>query len=482
VSSITAVPSAAFLAFVAVVAVLINLSPAIAWRRAVLLIANLTFFVSFAATPIDLLPFGALLVAGYAFVLAGMRIKTGAAAALACGTLLIAFCWLKRYDFIPHGAFLPFAYLTVGMSYVFFRIMSLVIDAFQDALPAPVTPLTYVNYTLNFTAFVAGPIQLYKDYLRTESVSPAPLDQGAVGGALARIAAGAFKVMVLSPLFSVAQDRCVALLTFDGSALGRIALGAGVLAIFPVYLYLNFSGYTDVVIGAARLLRLELPENFNNPFIATGYLDYWTRWHMTLSNWLKTYVYSPLVISLMRRYPSPRVEPLLGVFAYFVTFFLIGAWHGQTSMFLFLGFLMGLGASINKIYQLAATRRLGRARYRALCAEPVYASVSRGLTFTWVAFTLLWFWSSWGQLAGFTRGLSPAGAACGIFAVFVAATLALAALKWLQDRCVLLDLARTRPRTLRYAKVAFATLLAAATISVAVVLNAPAPHIVYKAF
>ena len=331
------------------------------------------------------------------------------------------------------------------MSYVFFRIMSLVIDAFQDALAAPVTLLTYINYTLNFTAFVSGPIQLYKDYLRTESQQPASLDLNSVGRALERIIAGFFKVTVLSPLFAYAQDQCVAALSTNLPSLERTGYAGLVLAIFPVYLYLNFSGYTDFVIGSARFLRLELPENFNNPFIAEGYLDYWARWHMTRSNWLKTYVYTPLVITLMRRFPSQRVEPLLGVFAFFVTFFLIGAWHGQTSMFLFLGFLMGLGASVNKLYQIAMIKRLGRKGYRALVTMPTYAALSRGLTFTWVSFTLLWFWSTWNQLFGFLRLLGPAGTTAAFLAVFIVATISLAGLKALQDRMKLWNFGEASP-------------------------------------
>ena len=100
-------------------------------------------------------------------------------------------------------------------------------------------------------------------------------------------------------------------------------------ALFAVYLYANFSGYMDVVIGTARFLRIELPENFHWPFAATGYIDFWGRWHMTLSTWFKTYVYSPLLMTLMRRYPAASAEPYLGVFAYFVTFFFVGVWHGQ---------------------------------------------------------------------------------------------------------------------------------------------------------
>ena len=68
-------------------------------------------------------------------------------------------------------------------------------------------------------------------------------------------------------------------------------------------------------------MRIQLPENFNWPFSAASFLDFWNRWHITLSKWLKNYVYTPLLVALMRRIPSPSMEPLLGVVCFFVTFF-----------------------------------------------------------------------------------------------------------------------------------------------------------------
>jgi hypothetical protein len=93
-----------------------------------------------------------------------------------------------------------------------------------------------------------------------------------------------------------------------------------VVAPYPFYLYCNFSGYTDVVIGIARFLRIKLPENFDRPFSSLNFLEFWSRWHMTLSNWLKTYVYYPLLMTLMRKFLSRTIEPFLGVI-------LLAAWE-----------------------------------------------------------------------------------------------------------------------------------------------------------
>src|SRR5258708_37770208 len=98
-------------------------------------------------------------------------------------------------------------------------------------------------------------------------------------------------------------------------------------------------------------------------------------------------------MTLLRRCPSRWFESYLGVLAYFVTFFLVGAWHGQTSMFLFFGVLQGGGVAANKLYQVTMTSGLSRKGYRALAANPTYAAWARGLPFTRFALTMVWFWS-----------------------------------------------------------------------------------------
>lgn len=146
-------------------------------------------------------------------------------------------------------------------------------------------------------------------------------------------------------------------------------------------------------------------------------------------------------------------------------------------MFIVFGVLQGLGVSINKIYQLAMTRRLGRAGYRTLCANPLYSSLSRGLTFGWFAFSSLWFWSTWPQLDGFASEIGPTAIAISLACMIVVAAILLS---WM-------ELAEAWPGIAKlasspYLKVAWYTVLVVFTLSVTAVLNAPAPHIIYRAF
>ena len=127
------VPSLPFFGFAAAVALLINLSAQAAWRRYVLLAANLAFVLSFTDSPRALLPFAALLAFGFASVKLLERRRNRLAFWVLAAASMFAFCWLKRYAFVPGTLLLPFAYFTVGMSYVFFRILHLAIDTYQGS-------------------------------------------------------------------------------------------------------------------------------------------------------------------------------------------------------------------------------------------------------------------------------------------------------------------------------------------------------------
>jgi alginate O-acetyltransferase complex protein AlgI len=476
------VPSYGFLGFALLIALLINISSAPTWRRWVLIAANVAFFLSFSHDPVQLAPFVGLLALGFIALKIVERCKQRAVFVAFIVSMVALFCWMKQYAFVPHMLTLPFVYMTVGMSYVFFRILHLIIDAYEGSLPERIGLPAYISYTLSFTSLVSGPIQLYPDYHRMESAPSVQLNSATVGRAIERIIYGFFKVSILSPLFSYAHDRTLTLALQHSSLWGSVGNIALLVGVFPLYLYINFSGYMDFIIGVACFLRLDLPENFNHPFAAKGFIEFWGRWHMTLSQWFKTYVYSPLLMTLMRRFPQPRLEPILGVLVYFITFFLVGLWHGQTSMFLFYGILQGLGVSINKIFEIVIMKRRGRPYYRTLCAQPMFAMFSRGLTFTWFAFTLLWFWSSWGELQDITHTAGPLNLFLGITLLIVLSAFALEAYERVMAWRRGMTANASMPNSSRYMRIASYTALAVLTLTCTVFLNAPAPHVIYKAF
>jgi alginate O-acetyltransferase complex protein AlgI len=447
--------------------------PACRWHDAVWLVMNLAFVWSFSHAILPLLPLAGFLALGYgciAFAGSGRRWAAPAAIVL----VLAMFLWIKRYAFVPEALLLPAGATTVGLSYIFFRVMHLVIDAGQGA-NACIGVVPYLNFTLNFPAFVSGPIQRREAY---QADSNLPLHIADIGVAAWRMVLGAFKVLILSAALHTWQAGQIAALTPDLPPGQLVLTGALVVVLYPLFLYANFSGYTDFVIGAARLFRLRLPENFDHPFSATNFIEFWSRWHISLSQWLRSYVFNPLVMGWMRRHKAARSKQYPAVVAFFVTFFLVGAWHGQTGEFLFFGLLQGGGVAGNRLYQVAMTRRLTPARYERLCANALYRAVARGLTFTWFAFTLLWFWASWPDIIGLAEKLGAIGCIAATLGSIGGGAIVLAipdlAGVWAQR---LGTVARSR-----YTRTAFASAMVLAITVAGLVLNLSSPEIIYKQF
>lgn len=472
-----------FIAFSLIVVLLYNLRSSVAWRQAVLFLASIGFLFSFSRSLVSALPFIAFLIFGYISARAMQTWRMRRVLPLLVIVTVLAFVWLKKYTFLPGSLLLPFPYVTIGLSYIFFRVLHLIVDARNDALPQKISIVSYLNYTLNFTTLVSGPIQRYQDFAEMQLTrTPLRINIMVAGAALERIIIGFFKLNVLAVFLSMAQKEALAAVSMNQPFRARVLDGIVIAASYPLYLYCNFSGYIDIVIGIARFLRLRLPENFDRPFSSENFIEFWNRWHITLSQWLRTYVYNPLLITLMRRFPSRSIEPLLGVFALFATFFLVGVWHGQTSAFIFFGVLQGLGVSLARLFQVLMGKGIGRSRYKALGSSALYSAFARGLTFTWFTFTLLWFWSTWRELGILSHKFPISEIAAVWTAIFVGATMLLAA--WESVRAWLMSIEwNSNPILLsRYTRTVWGTVLVVITVAVTVLLNAAAPELVYRTF
>lgn len=469
-----------FLSFALIVVVVYNLIRSTLWRQLVLLAASLYFLSTFTPSVAAYIPFTVFLVLGYIGLQLVKRFPTQAYTFVIVGTIGV-FVWLKKYSLFPPGAFLPFPYLTVGLSYILFRVLHLMIDTRNGLITEDVPPLQYLLYLINFTTLASGPIQKYSDFSKMLNNPDCPRPSlPVIGIAVERVIGGFFKTNVLALIFSEAQNSAIASLEHGGE--NKLLAGIVIFASYPLFLYCNFSGYIDIVIGIARLLGITLPENFNRPFSSDSFIGFWSRWHITLSEWLKTYVYTPLLMTLMRRNPSPNMESVWGILAFFVTFFLIGVWHGQTAAFLFFGFLQGFGVSLNKLHQVLMTKWLGRKSYRAVSANPFYVIAARGLTFTWFTFTLLWFWSNWTQIGKLWSELSGPTVLAAWAAIFVGSSLILAAWEAIRNGLLSFQWQGIPFLYSRYWRTAWNTGLVVVALSVVLLSNQPAPEIVYKAF
>ncbi len=386
--------SPVFFGFLAITILAFHATAAIRVRQAILAVANTIFIASYVDNVAELVPLIVFLLLGYGFVQAARHRSSHRLVTLGVCVVLLTYIFLKQFSFLVPYARLPFPYLIIGLSYILFRVIHLIVDSWFGDVKGSVGPLAFYRYTCNFLCFLSGPIQRYQDFAETDGREAVMLDADRVYHAFSRVATGYFKFVV------VAASADYVLTNLKVELFGPIALPwvklsliyAASAASYTAYLFFNFSGYMDIVIGAGLLMGQVLPENFNRPFLARSFLEFWQRWHMTLSNWFKFYLFNPLLTVLMTRFPAPAWTTPLGLFAFFFTFLVIGIWHGTTLVFVIYGIILGLGASINKLWQLTCTRRLGKKGYRALAQTTAYIYTARGITIGYyiLALTCLW--------------------------------------------------------------------------------------------
>ena len=472
-----------FFTFLAAVVVAFHISESVVYRRLVLGAANAIFIASYLTDLTQVLPLVAFLALGYLCVSALYLRQSSLVLALGVVAILCCYVFLKRFSFFEPLGQLPFPYLTIGLSYILFRILHIMIDVRSGDLAERIRPLAFFRFTCNFLCFVSGPIQRYQDFSAMDGKAAVQLDSSVVYAAFSRIATGYVKFVIIAATADYAFTFLSPhLLQPSGLPFLKLcAIYAAVASLYTVYLYFNFSGYMDIVIGIGTLLGQTLPENFDKPFTARSFLEFWQRWHMTLSQWFKFYLFNPLLMLLMTWLPSPALTSYLGVLAFFITFGVMGVWHGTTAVFVIYGLLMGAGASINKLWQVACTERLGKKRYRALTESTAYIYLARGLTVGYFVLALTCLWVP--ELPQFTHLLVRLGVG-GVLGTFilVAAAFAIAALSldFIQAR-VRIPISLSAIQGSEFPKNLHLAGKMMAIVAVATLLH-KAPDFVYKAF
>src|SRR5665213_1596268 len=190
--------SLGFLAFVAATIVAFHLSASIGYRRFVLTSANIVFIASYVDSFEQVLPLLGFLLLGYACLQLAYLQRTAVVLAASIAVVLVVYIFLKRFSVIESFAQLPFPYMIVGMSYILFRLLHLMVDASSGDLPHRIGPLAFFRYTCNFLCFVSGPIQRYGDFVNMDGVEVAPLDAASVYVAFSRIVSGYLKFVVIA--------------------------------------------------------------------------------------------------------------------------------------------------------------------------------------------------------------------------------------------------------------------------------------------
>jgi alginate O-acetyltransferase complex protein AlgI len=358
-------------------------------RQLAFLALNLLFLGILLPLPVSVVPVAAIMLVGYAVAMAG-RSRGHLAMAAGLVALVALFAWMRGYEVLelvlPAEALVP-GLAVVGLSFLFFKVIHVAVD-YRAGTIRRLDPITYANYCLNFTTYMMGPIQRYQDYegqwsRREQAI---PLNFEAHVDATNRILLGLVKAYVLAPMIIWSAFQPDTDLT-RLSALGWFSNSYA----FWFYLYLNFSGYCDVVIGLGSLIGIRPPENFNFPFLARNISDFWRRQHRSLTLWLTDYVFSPLYKRWLTRRAFASRRTLLLCVCLMSTMMVSGLWHGTSLGFFLFGLVHGLWFVIYTLWEAALVRRWGRSGARAFRDRWPVRLLGIALTFNATAFAFVFF-------------------------------------------------------------------------------------------
>ncbi|PIE06584.1 MAG: membrane-bound O-acyltransferase family protein [Rhodobacterales bacterium] len=285
--------------------------------------------------------------------------------------------------------------LPVGISFYTFQAISYVMDVDRGHVAARRNPADVFLYISFFPQLVAGPIVRAAHFL-PQIDAPIRPDAAARAAAIVLILSGLFKKMVVANYLSVLLADPVFGLPEGQNWLSALA---GVLA-YTVQIYCDFSGYSDIAIGVALLLGYRFHRNFNQPYRAASLRDFWQRWHISLSTWIRDYLYIPLGGN-----HGSRLRQNVVLIA---TMTLAGLWHGAGWNFLLWGGLHGAGLAVERLF-----RRAGLGLPRLIAVPLVFTFVAA----LWIPFRAPGLADTLGLFAAFTRADALAAPALTPFAL-----------------------------------------------------------------
>jgi len=303
-----------------------------------------------------------------------------------CSNLGILFFF--KYAYFAHVTSHPLI-LPAGISFHTFQSLSYTIDVYRKQLRATRSPIQFATFVLFFPQLVAGPIVRAQDLLPQLADLPMLELEKATRG-LYRIVIGLFKKIALADTLAISiVDR-----VFETPGhFTSLEVLAGIYG-YALQIYLDFSAYSDIAIGSADVLGFDLPENFRTPYRSANLQEFWRRWHISLSTWLRDYLYVTLGGSRgapWRTYLNLSLTMLLG-----------GLWHGASWTFVVWGGLHGFGLAVTRFFQrhVAKDPRTARAMI-VWCAAVAAGGVAilelaqwddtwSVLAFSWVTLTPLW--------------------------------------------------------------------------------------------
>jgi alginate O-acetyltransferase complex protein AlgI len=322
------------------------------WRRLGLLLAGCFAFYAHFAGAAGMLPI--IVLAATTYVAGLLRRRAILVAAMALPVLTLVFykythfvalsvvalvnpAWGERTDHLA-GALLPIT-PPLAVSFFVFEFVHYLYDV-NKGEPSIRNPAHFCAFAFFFPSLVAGPIKRYQPFLASLSSGLASVTADDVKVGVVRVAIGLFKKLVIA-------DNVAAGLRYWEPAYPHLTLPSRweFLLAIGIRILFDFSGYSDIAIGLGRMMGVTLPENFRWPYMATSVTEFWHRWHISLSTWVRDYIYIPL--------GGSRSGLARKVLNGLVAFALCGLWHGPSWNFAFWGVYHGVGLAISSNYEAA---------------------------------------------------------------------------------------------------------------------------------
>jgi D-alanyl-lipoteichoic acid acyltransferase DltB (MBOAT superfamily) len=251
---------------------------------------------------------------------------------------------LAGFGITNHIPFLTIA-LPIGLSFHTFQAMSYTIEVYRNHQKAEKNFILYALYVMFYPQLVAGPIERPQNIL-PQFHTEHPFDFEKFKSGLVLIFWGFFKKLVIADRLAIVVN----------DAYGNPAAQNGTTLLiatlfFAFQIYCDFSGYSDIAIGCARMMGIELMQNFNSPYFSASVSEFWSRWHISLSTWFRDYLYIPL--------GGNRVSPARRYFNLIFTFLISGLWHGANWTFVIWGFLHGIYSALGSVIRIKIPKIAG---------------------------------------------------------------------------------------------------------------------------
>jgi D-alanyl-lipoteichoic acid acyltransferase DltB (MBOAT superfamily) len=278
----------------------------------------------------------------------------------------------------------PMLAALIGISYFAFRTSYLALEVRNGVVAMP-TLWQYLGFSFFVPTMAVGPIGHYSVFRRSFG---SPMGDASIpwSRAALRLLIGVVKYRFLAGML---DQLTYSGLMLDGHPHHWLDLGIAAVAYY-LFLYCNFSGFCDMAIGAAGLMGIAVEENFDKPFAARNVRDFWNRWHITLSTYMRDVVFMPISKAVARRV-GPAGASHAAAPAITAVFLLIGVWHGLAWHYLAFGAMHAAGVTITHYYTLALKKRLGREGFAAYNRNPWIKAAAIAVTFVFVTVSYFLF-------------------------------------------------------------------------------------------